>query len=386
MVFHILDSMKKDYEKAYETDEILGKYLDTDEESAERRRLLNDDILGKYIQETPEQGLSEEEIRRARMAAARKKALKEQEKAAGRKRRRRRLAVSITLCVVLAAGLGIWQQIRMPVGISELTEDEAEAARKALEESRKAAETPPVTDTPAPEPEPEETPEPTPTPDTTFYDPADDWCLILVNEDHPLPEDYDPEVVLIENEQYTDVRCSDALLKMLTDCRLEGLNPLVISGFRTHELQELYFTNMTEMYMAGGEDQETARKHASESVAVPGTSEHELGLAADIGTTTNPDVDESQLEEPAQQWLMENCWKYGYVVRYPTDKSEITGIIFEPWHYRYVGKTAARVMHQENLCLEEYIEKYVNKTAASSDDEAASDNAGQPESSSSVLP
>ncbi len=375
---------KKDI-RDYKTDEILGRYLDSDEGEAEQRRLMNDDIIGKYLRDNPSSGRAarEAKIRAERAAAARRR--EAAEKAAARKRRRRaRIAVGILTAAVLAAGFGIWQFHRTPLSPSDLSVSEAEQALKDLEEAKAAASaSPPVSDevsassVETPEPAPTETPEPTPAPDTSDYDPADDWCLILVNADHPIPEGYDPEVVLVENDQYTDARCCDALLKMLTACRLEGLNPLVISGFREHELQELYFQNMTDLYLGAGEDLETARMHAGESVAVPGTSEHELGLAVDIGTTTNPDVDESQLDEPAQQWLMENCWQYGFVVRYPTDKSDITGIIFEPWHYRYVGLTAARVMHSEDLCLEEYLEKYVD---------VPSGTGNQPDSSSSVLP
>ena len=393
-------------DREYETDEILGRYLDADEEEAEQRRLLNDDIIGKYMREKPSSGTAGEEAkRRAEHAAAERRAAAAEKAAAQRRRKRRRTAAGILTAVVLIAVLGLWQHHRAPLSPSDLSDAEAEQALKELEEntaassvsspeSADAAEAGSAADTAAAESvlseaAPEATPEPTPAPDTSHYDPADDWCLILVNAEHPLPEGYDPEVVLIENDQSADVRCSDALLKMLTDCRLEGLNPLVISGFREHELQELYFQNMTDMYLGAGEDLETAQKHAGESVAVPGTSEHELGLAVDIGTTTNPDVDESQLNEPAQQWLMEHCWEYGFVVRYPEDKSEITGIIFEPWHYRYVGLTASHVMRSENLCLEEYLEKYVN---ASPDTEEQTDSgsetaeSSQPDSSSSVLP
>ena len=90
-------------------------------------------------------------------------------------------------------------------------------------------------------------------------------------------------------------------------------------------------------------------------VARPGTSEHELGLAVDIIDTQLWDLVEEQENLPAQQWLMENSWKYGFIFRYPKDKIEITGIIYEPWHYRYVGKELAAEIHESGLTLEEYL-------------------------------
>ena len=91
-------------------------------------------------------------------------------------------------------------------------------------------------------------------------------------------------------------------------------------------------------------------------MARPGTSEHQLGLALDIVDLDYQQLDTRQEETPEQKWLMENSWKYGFILRYPTDKSNITGIIYEPWHYRYVGKEAAKVIHEKGICLEEYLE------------------------------
>ena len=90
-------------------------------------------------------------------------------------------------------------------------------------------------------------------------------------------------------------------------------------------------------------------------VAVPGTSEHQLGLALDIVDMNHQILDESQEETDTQQWLMAHSWEYGFILRYPNDKSEITGIIYEPWHYRYVGRDAAREIYEQGVCLEEYL-------------------------------
>ena len=95
------------------------------------------------------------------------------------------------------------------------------------------------------------------------------------------------------------------------------------------------------------------QKKAEKYVAIPDTSEHQLGLSVDI----NADTDKCSSEK-VYQWLDENAYKYGFVKRYPEDKTDITGISNEPWHYRYVGTTVAKIMKEENLCLEEYLEKY----------------------------
>ena len=91
-------------------------------------------------------------------------------------------------------------------------------------------------------------------------------------------------------------------------------------------------------------------------MAVPGTSEHQLGLALDIVDNKNWYLDESQAKMPTQIWLMENSWRYGWILRYPGEKSHLTGIIYEPWHYRYVGKTVAKEIHELGICLEEYLD------------------------------
>ena len=90
-------------------------------------------------------------------------------------------------------------------------------------------------------------------------------------------------------------------------------------------------------------------------MAPPGTSEHQTGLAVDIMATDYPVLDEKQAQTEEQQWLMEHCWEYGFILRYPTDKSSVTGIGYEPWHYRYVGQETAASIYERGLCLEEYI-------------------------------
>ena len=180
--------------------------------------------------------------------------------------------------------------------------------------------------------------------------------VVLVNPWNEIPEDYTVELSGIENSHWlADYACAD-LQEMLAACRSAGLNPVVCSSYRTQDYQQKLYDNRISRYMAQGYSIEDATELAGKSVAIPGTSEHQLGLALDIIDNNNWKLDESQANMPTQQWLMEHSWEYGWILRYPDEKSEITGIIYEPWHYRYVGKAVAADIHASGLCLEEYLE------------------------------
>ena len=183
-----------------------------------------------------------------------------------------------------------------------------------------------------------------------------DWRLRLVNRWNPIPEGYAPKLTQLINGQAVDERCYPDLQEMMDACRAAGLEPLICSSYRTRQDQEELYENKVRRLMAQGSGEMTAREEASSVVAVPGTSEHQLGLAVDIVDMENQNLDESQENTPVQQWLMTHSWEYGWILRYPTYKSELTGIIYEPWHYRYVGKDAAREIHMLGVCLEEYLD------------------------------
>ena len=117
------------------------------------------------------------------------------------------------------------------------------------------------------------------------------------------------------------------------------------------------FDNQVEKWKKQGYSEDEAKIEAGRLVAVPGTSEHQLGLALDIVDISYQILDEKQEDTPAQQWLLENSWKYGFILRYPKDKTDITKISYEPWHYRYVGEKAAKEIFDRKICLEEYLEK-----------------------------
>ena len=184
----------------------------------------------------------------------------------------------------------------------------------------------------------------------------DSWNLILVNPWNSLPADYTLSLTELKNGLSVDSRCYPDLQAMMDACRADGLSPVICSVYRTQEYQEKLFQNKVSRLIAQGYSEADATVEAGKSVAVPGTSEHQLGLAVDIVDINNQHLDESQESTAVQKWLMEHCWEYGFILRYPNDKSEITGIIYEPWHYRYVGHEDAEQIHSLGVCLEEYLE------------------------------
>lgn len=185
--------------------------------------------------------------------------------------------------------------------------------------------------------------------------PEQDWKLILINSENPLPENYTVELAQLGNDQAVDARIAGELEAMLEDARAEGLSPVVVSSYRTGELQQTLYSNKVARLQKQGYSQDEAQTEAARWVARPGTSEHQLGLAVDIVAESYPVLDAGQEDTPEQQWLMANSYRYGFVLRYPEDKSYITRIGYEPWHYRYVGIEAAEQMYWNDLCLEEYL-------------------------------
>lgn len=183
------------------------------------------------------------------------------------------------------------------------------------------------------------------------------WNLVLVNGKNSMEEGYKPELAEVENNYDVDKRIVQDLQQMLSDGRKEGLDFWICSAYRSMEKQTSLFENKVQRVMAEkGLDYEEAVKEAGTEVAYPGTSEHQIGLAVDIVAKDYQILDEKQAETAEAKWLKENCWRYGFILRYPPDKTEETGIIFEPWHYRYVGIEAAKEIMEQGICLEEYLE------------------------------
>ncbi len=180
--------------------------------------------------------------------------------------------------------------------------------------------------------------------------------LTLVNPWNPIEPDYAPELDALSDGTQVDARCIDALRELLNACREAGNAPYICSAYRTMETQCYLYENKVSRLIDAGLSPDDARLEAAKEVAYPGTSEHQLGLAVDIIDSDYTTLDEGQASTETQLWLMENSWRYGFILRYPEGKSEITGIIYEPWHYRYVGKDAAADIYESGLCFEEWLE------------------------------
>ena len=191
---------------------------------------------------------------------------------------------------------------------------------------------------------------------TAHYFASNGEEIVLVNPWNYVPEDYTVELKKLDSNYQVAKEAYDDLQLMLADCKRGGGNPVICSAYRTHEYQENLYNKKVKKLKAAGLSQEQAEQEAGTVVAVPGTSEHQLGLALDIIDSGNWSLDQSQEKTKTQQWLMANSWEYGWILRYPNGKSDATGIIYEPWHYRYVGREIAAEIHELGLCLEEYLD------------------------------
>lgn len=179
----------------------------------------------------------------------------------------------------------------------------------------------------------------------------EEWYLIVVNRWNEIPEDYSVKLTKLSNGQKVDDRIYSYLQEMFDTMRVEGIYPVVREGYRTAEEQQEILDDKIFAYVKEGYPRKKAEKLAKAWVAVPGTSEHQLGIAVDI----NADQSKSSNEE-VYTWLAENAHSYGFILRYPQQKEDITGTSYEPWHYRYVGKEAAEIIYTDQICLEEYME------------------------------
>lgn len=196
-------------------------------------------------------------------------------------------------------------------------------------------------------------------------DTAAGWQLQLINEKHPLNPDYAPPgLTQIDAEHSVDSRIAADLQAMLADGAAQGLRMYVVSAYRPYETQAELFNSGMQSRMDGGLAPLDAYQATKSSVALPGASEHQAGLAVDIIASAYPELDERQGDTPEQQWLMAHCQEYGFILRYPKDTQAITGITYEPWHYRYVGREAAQEISERQITLEEYVESLSQKPGA----------------------
>ena len=184
----------------------------------------------------------------------------------------------------------------------------------------------------------------------------DDWNMILVNEDNPIPETFEIKLQKLADGPKVDERIVTPLNEMFKAMRAEGLQPLVCSGYRTIEKQHNLFEDDIRQQVRLGATYDQAFYKAKQYTAMPGASEHHTGLAVDIVGKSHQSLNAAQAKTKEALWLAEHCAEYGFILRYPADKTDVTGIAYESWHFRYVGQEAARYIMENKLALEEFID------------------------------
>lgn len=189
--------------------------------------------------------------------------------------------------------------------------------------------------------------------------PEDMWCLILTNAEYPVPEDYAVTLKDVPGtDQKVDERIYEPLMNMLEAMKAEGLSPVVCSGYRTLDKQEKLFNRKVSAYVKKGRSKEESYALARQTLSIPGSGEHCLGLAVDFYTRSYHQLERAFEKTPEGKWLREHAQDYGFTLRYDEGKEEITGIEYEPWHFRFVGIDVAQYLKEHNLSLEEfYIEE-----------------------------
>lgn len=183
----------------------------------------------------------------------------------------------------------------------------------------------------------------------------DELKYILVNDHQPLPESYQPDLVETKNGHLVHKEIKASLENMINDAKNEGIELIICSAYRDYEKQARLVDNSIKRYMNEGYDYKEAYFKTRNYLAVVGRSEHHTGLAVDLVGISYQALDEGQANTPENKWLNENAHKYGFIVRYPKEKGELTGILHESWHFRYVGEPAAAFIKENQLCLEEFI-------------------------------
>lgn len=192
--------------------------------------------------------------------------------------------------------------------------------------------------------------------ETPNVDVTTDWRIRLANYDNILPEDFEVELADIDSTRQFDARAIKYLKDMINDMKKDGHTSIwVQSSYRSVARQKELYENSINKYLKQGKTQEEAEKLTDEYINKPGSSDHNLGLAVDFNYVDNTFADTDEYK-----WLLENAENYGFILRYPKDKEDITKIAYESWHWRYVGEEHAKKMNELNMCLEEYVEYLEN--------------------------
>lgn len=182
-----------------------------------------------------------------------------------------------------------------------------------------------------------------------------DWRLMLVNKQNPVPEDFEVNLCGINDSLMADERIIDDIYRMMDAAEEDGVDLMICSAYRSYKRQKTLFDNKINSLMRDGMTYLEAYRIGSMNVTVPGTSEHHLGLALDILTGSYTKMDDGFGDTDAGKWLAKNAPDFGFILRYPAGKEDITGIVYEPWHFRYVGTEYAKDITDRGLCLEEYL-------------------------------
>ena len=191
--------------------------------------------------------------------------------------------------------------------------------------------------------------------DGTLEQPSEDWNLVLVNKWNELEAGYVPELTEIASGHKVDSRIADSLKAMIADAKKAGYAIYILSSYRDINKQINLYNAEVSKWLYQGLDQDAAEAKAGTIVAYPGTSEHHLGLAVDLVSSEHVKLDQDAEKTKGYQWLVAHCHEYGFILRYPNNTTDITGIIYEPWHFRYVGEEAAVEIMEAGITLEEYL-------------------------------
>ena len=260
---------------------------------------------------------------------------------------RRTVFLVALMLLLFGAGWGLWWLLR----------GEGEEGPGSSGTAQSPSQTPSQPETSAsPDPEPVSAPDPEPDPGPAI-DP-DDWQLVLINPTHSIEKELEMEFDEVQGYKF-DSRIAGKVRELIAAAKEDGYSLAIVSGYRTMDRSRMLYANKIAEYQNMGYDEATAKVEAAKWVAPPGTSEHHSGLAMDIVSgdyyTKYSDLVEAFENEPEAVWLRENCARFGFILRFPKDKTDITGINYEPWHFRFVGEEHARTIMDQGLCLEEYL-------------------------------
>lgn len=189
--------------------------------------------------------------------------------------------------------------------------------------------------------------------DISSFD-KEDWKIMLINKQHPIPEEYEFTLATIKGSMKCDERIIPELQQMMQEAKKDGVILVIRSPYRDYERQIYLFNRKVKGYMKKKMSYLESYRTTAQAVTIPGASEHQAGLALDITSDSYSTLTQGFADTKAGEWLAEHSFEYGFILRYPEGKEDITGISFEPWHFRYVGKTAAKYMYDHDLALEEF--------------------------------